>query len=101
MAAVPSAHPVARLGAALDRGGDQAVDVQPVADELEHLQLGLGRPAVGGRDLARPARRRSRARPAGRARGDPVERELEPVLLLEQLGAGRADLDDPLGVEVR
>ena len=32
---------------ALDRGGRQPVDVEPVADQLEHLQLGLGRPAVG------------------------------------------------------
>ena len=38
----------------------------------------------------------------GRRQGgaDPVEGHVQPVLLGQELGAGIADLDDPLGVEV-
>src|SRR5207248_8361784 len=37
----------ARLGAALDAGGDQLLDLEPMADQFEHPQFLLARRAIG------------------------------------------------------
>src|SRR5204863_2416705 len=42
----------ARLGAALDAGGDQLLDLEPMTDQLEDSQLLLARLAIGRRHIA-------------------------------------------------
>src|ERR1700741_4151420 len=45
-------RPKPRPGAALDSGGDQRLDVEAIAQELENPQLLLARLAVGGDEIA-------------------------------------------------
>ena len=87
------------LDAALDGGGDQAVDPEVMAQHLEHLQLGIGRTAVGGGDLA--GERIGCLAQRGRERAvDLPQCYVEAILAIQQLGARVADLDDPVLIEV-
>src|SRR5262249_7271004 len=85
-------------GAALDGGGDQALDRQPIAQQLEETQLLLRGLAVARHDVA--GERIGGLAQARRQRGlDVFQSAIEAVLLLQQVRAGRERLGKLIVVE--
>ena len=75
---------VPRAGAPLDRRRVQPVDVQFVADLLEHPQLGLVQRAIGGGDIA-GQRIGGFGQPFGQVGAQQREERVQPLLMLEEL----------------
>src|SRR5262249_39167446 len=73
-------------GAALDRGGNEPFEVEPMADQLENSQLLLARLAIGGDEIAgdRVSGLAQLSRPC---RLDRRQSLLKPVLAAYQLSA--------------
>src|SRR5207302_9718526 len=69
----------AGLGAALDAGGDQLLDLEPMADQFEHPQFLLARLAIGRRHVAGD-RIGGLAQFRGQCLSDRFERFVEPVV---------------------
>src|SRR5215472_16693662 len=79
-------RPKPRSGAALDGGGDQRLEVEAIAQELEYPQLLLARLAVGGDEITGDGVG-GLPQLCGEGRFDHLQNLLEPILPADQLGA--------------
>ena len=85
-------------GAAFDGGGDEALHLHAVAQQLQHAQLFLAGVAVGGDDIA--GQRIGRlAHPLRQGAGDDFQRMVQPVLAGQEIDAHAGHVRQLLGVE--
>lgn len=95
---VPPSHPhMPHPRAPLDGGGVEAVDVEFLADFLEHAELDLAVPSVGGDHVA-GERIGGLVEVLGQGLADQAEEGVEAVFLFEEIEDGAADAADAVGV---